>query len=636
MGTYQVETEDGTYEIETEDAAPLSFEAPKDTSFTNEVLGVGNRFVEGVGGLADMGEAANRNLNPFYPGGPRGFGLNQTVQNAPPMDGFKPSDYIKSGAESLMLYGDEKPNTTPGIIAGEIANRLPNAAIPGALVPSLVGGAAAGGIKAAGGGEVAQAVADVSASGLTPLVTQKIGNAFELVNKWANSAPKVAGRMGATATFLDPEASKYVVPKVQELMDNSEFFNKQIVPLSDPGKQYEAAKAYQQNVGQQIGDFFATNKSIPVLRDEIYNSEGYQKILNISKNPSVSPTTRSEAIAVLQELEGSMPAGQKVFDLADVWTTRKDWDSKLVTSLYDKGTAAVPLNSQYISEITNALRETMEGHIMFSTRSAVPWSIPPEVANTLLKNNQEYSNISAVVGTLGRKVGQTSGKDILSNLASASASKILTPTDDMIRAGAARLGATGQSMALSAEVMNPYVNMGSALFPRTTDPNQINLEELKSSVFNKALTVIPPDQAQMLVEQLDQTFTNGSPMAKRQAMSTLTMQFPNLFEPTQDGLMSVVDNRIQDPFEKDMHLMAASELENPVDRARVIGKGIYDGGKYEPLDNTPPVPTDQIGSPNYSIDTIYNSLDNSYEVSPEMGSQLSQLEKATAIHAEDF
>lgn len=169
MGIYEIETDGGVYQIETQD--------PPDTSITNEILGIGDRAVEGVGALADFGDMLNRNVNPLYPGGPRGFGLNQTIMNDSPdtRGEGKPSETIKDTARSLLLYGDEQPNTPVGKVLGEVGFYAPNALIPGGAVPVLAGGTAAGITKAAGGSELQQAGAGLLGS-FTPAALSSLYN----------------------------------------------------------------------------------------------------------------------------------------------------------------------------------------------------------------------------------------------------------------------------------------------------------------------------------------------------------------------------------------------------------------------------------------------------------------------------
>lgn len=171
MATYEVETEDGAvYEVETEEPVEgVSFPAPtqsrKDTSLWNEAAGISNRIVDSAGGILDFVEATGRNLSPFQPGGPRLFGLSENYLNKPPVEGAALSDTLKS---IPYVYGDEKPNTAPAQFAGELGAYALNAGLGGGLVPALLGGAAAGTTKVAGGSETQQAIAGLAGM-LSPL-----------------------------------------------------------------------------------------------------------------------------------------------------------------------------------------------------------------------------------------------------------------------------------------------------------------------------------------------------------------------------------------------------------------------------------------------------------------------------------
>lgn len=185
------------------------------------------------------------------------------------------------------------------------------------------------------------------------------------------------------------------------------------------------------------------------------------------------------------------------------------------------------------------------------------------------------------------------------------------------------IGTTGAGLAMylgGAEEDTPN--------PLPRDWNSIKENPQSLSFFSnvlKSIGLIPPEaNAEDLPEN-----------AAKQAVAQATMIAPMAFQEGAGGYQSVVNGRFQDPFEQEMHMQEALDLE-PHERAKVMS-GLYDRGKYVPINTTPATPT-QIEKPSndYSIDTIYNNLNGSYEVSPEMDDQLSQLERATATHLEDF
>ncbi len=138
-----------------------------DDSMWNEIYSAGNRLTEGVGSLVDFAEATNRNLNPFYPTGPRLFGLNENPLNQGLPEGDTIGAKLVQGAKNIGFAGEEKANTAAGKVLGEVAYYAPNAIIPGGALPSLTGGLTAGGIKAAGGDELQQAIGGV-VGGIAP------------------------------------------------------------------------------------------------------------------------------------------------------------------------------------------------------------------------------------------------------------------------------------------------------------------------------------------------------------------------------------------------------------------------------------------------------------------------------------
>lgn len=178
MGIYEITTEGGVYLVTTEDP-------PAPTSLRNEALGVGNRLMEGVGSLVSLGAAANRNLNPFAPGGPQLFGLNKN-----PINSFfeqqeeQAKAEVETLARQLLLYGDEKAQTAAGKIAEEIAFNAPGVLIPGGTViqrvaSGLSAGLASGVGKAAGASEDTQALLGLGGA-LLPGAAQ--GSASKLLN----------------------------------------------------------------------------------------------------------------------------------------------------------------------------------------------------------------------------------------------------------------------------------------------------------------------------------------------------------------------------------------------------------------------------------------------------------------------
>ena len=154
MATYQVETEDGVFEVEVaDDSGP---------SMLDEAKGIRNRLIEGAGGLVDLVSAAERNLNPFRPGGPRAFGLNENINNMPPVETF--TEGLKRLGSKVSLYDETKPQTDVGKILGEVAYYAPGAALPGGVLPSITGGASAGIAKVNDFGETGQAIAGLFGS----------------------------------------------------------------------------------------------------------------------------------------------------------------------------------------------------------------------------------------------------------------------------------------------------------------------------------------------------------------------------------------------------------------------------------------------------------------------------------------
>lgn len=464
--------------------------------------------------------------------------------------------------------------------------------------------------------------------------------------KLFNTPGRVAGFMGASSADLNKEAEKYVTGRVEELMSNSPFFNEQVVKRASPGKQYDAASTYKNQLGREIRSFYETHAPIPVSTDLILSHPKVVELQKIAKDPYTLPDIRTEAAEALKGLE--VLTAKPAHALSDVWGLRQQLDDSIEAALYNAGPRQTPKYAEFVKDTADAVRQAIELSVGSGVRAG---TITADAADALLKAKQEFSNLAPVVKLLGGAAGKASKHTIIDKVGLPGLGAIgIGSVNPAVGAGIGGLLALksgpgrafmasapdilGQGSALAAQI-SPYMGAGSALFRRTTDSSELDVPAFTQTVFQKAASLMGPETAQALATQVEETMTGGNEMAKRQMIGILGQQFPEIFEPHKDGLMSVVDNRIQDPFEKDMHLMSASELDNPVDRARVIG-ALYDGGKYAPLDKTPPPAPMVEESSNFGLDTIYNNLTGSYEVSPELNTQLSQLEKATAVHSQDF
>ena len=136
-------------------AAPTNFDAAWDSAavapiapvsgsdWMNELLAVRNRGVEGLAGVIQIADAVNRNLNPIFPGGPRAFGLNETLFNTPRTE---LSEDIKKGAKYIGVYGPEKAKTEIGKMGENVSMNAAGAAPfgPLAMLASAIFGGSGG------------------------------------------------------------------------------------------------------------------------------------------------------------------------------------------------------------------------------------------------------------------------------------------------------------------------------------------------------------------------------------------------------------------------------------------------------------------------------------------------------------
>lgn len=493
-------------------------------------------------------------------------------------------------------------------------------------------------------GDTATSVAKNTMIGMgAPLALEGIGNAFQWVKNLFNKAPITSSRLGATSVDLNPNAEKYIVPKVQELMDNSDFFNKNILTSANPSKQYELAKGYKDLIGGQIGDFYASNQAIPVLRDEIIGSQSVQKLIALSQNPNITEGTRAEAMQALTMLNSGLP-NKQVLNLADVWQLRKDLDSQIVSSLFRKGTGEVTNFSEYVLDAANGVRSSMENAITRATAlpgemvNGIPpvGKISPSMAERLIRNKQEFSNINAVTEVLGRKVGQTSGTDLLDKVRNypllTKPFSFLSPGVDLLRTGATRLGNLGAGMMAAAPMLNPYANMGSSLFPRSTDLKELNTKDLSESVYDKLVNFIGPEAAQAEALNLEKTLINGNPDVKKQALAQISMMFPDLFEPMSEGVMTI-DGEYISPLDKDSIVRNSLNLP-PSERAQRIGKAFEN--KYVPSGSSLPM---EVQNKSIDIDMVMNSLNGAFEATnsySDTSSMTNEMKLNQIIHAQDF
>lgn len=500
---------------------------------------------------------------------------------------------------------------------------------------------------------------NTAVGGALPLAADAGATALKSAASWfsktlLNTAGRVGGFLGAGKIQGNPEAENYTTDKVNLLMSNSPFFNEQIVKRSDPVKQYDAAKSYLEQTGKAIGDFYDTHAPIPVPTDYIFQHPNIVKLQNVIADPTSNPKMIEEAQAALDGLNFFM--GKKAVRLEDAWKVRQNLDNSIQGAIYNKGVGQTPQLAQNIQDTADAVRQAMEVGIKGGVNTG---TITADAADKLLKAKMEFSNLTPIKKLLGGEYSTANKTTLIDRLPTslpqmgAAALTVLKPYVGLPVAGAmalksnagrafgARLPDYLQGVSDIASVASPYLGAGSSLFQRTTDSTKIDIPSLAQTVFQKAVSLYPPDTAMAFADEVQSTMTGGNEMAKRQMIGVLGQQFPEIFEPHKDGLMSVVDNRIQDPMEKDIHLQSASELENPVDRARVIG-AVYNQGKYEPLDNTPPAPMTPQKPNNVDLDMVMNSF-GSYEMpgeslssSPEQTSMIDDLYKKTSIHAQDF
>jgi len=678
MGTYRITTEDGEYDVETDDGPSV------DDSHFNKAMDFASPEIQ-AGNVVSQLTSYNQSQSP-PPSilGNRAIGIGDSNFNTPdPVQEQMIAGYHQYSDpidEARSLQAAKNIGTGALEIGGGVAATAlaPELALPRGLGYAYTGITGALGLE--GGSQIAQqtgmapkktldetvnsiATNAVVGAGL-PIAMEGLGAGSKFVSDMFNKPAYVAKSLGATATDLNPEAQKYIVPKVKELMENSDFFNQKILTSANPGKQYLEAKAYQQQLGQQIGDFYATNQSIPVSRQAILGSAEVQELTNVLGNNYVTPGTKAEAQAALQNL-ANLP-DQEAYNLADVWKLRQDLDSQLVSSMYRKGTGEVTNLADFVKGTADGVRGAMETSIKEAVASG---QIAPQAAEALLKAKQEYSNLTPILDILGKKSGQGSATRLIDQIPTGTGSFMkgagvaglaayghpvlagigagaVALQSNTARALAAQGGNLGEALSALAPAISPYAAVGSALFKRSTNIQDINVDSLSNAVTQAALTMFKPQDAFALSDQVKTVFVKGKEDDKKQLMSALTQQFPQLFEPGPDNYNSVIKSNgkdvFADPFEADQYKKQVVDSDLPPSKRAKIMSGLFNGNKYVPMDTpteqqpvveTPPM---DLGNINGMLgDALSNPSPTDYSYDNSTDAALNQLNDAINRHNQD-
>lgn len=170
----------------------------------NEALAIGNRGVEAATGLVELADAANRNLNPLFPGGARYFGLNETPLNTPKGN---LGEEIKKAADYVGLYGPEQAQTELGKF-GEIFTKNAVSAAP--FGPLAMAGS---GILGGTGGYYGKQIGEEFGE---PVIGENVGSFITSLSPAAVSKIKLVKEIGE---WLGPTLSQY--PGIRALFGNT-------------------------------------------------------------------------------------------------------------------------------------------------------------------------------------------------------------------------------------------------------------------------------------------------------------------------------------------------------------------------------------------------------------------------------
>lgn len=610
-----------------------------------------------------------------------------------------PTNLWKSGVDQLVgnLPSNQTAQTVgeiggmlPGLVAAPSAIAPTMAATKGmSMIPrGLTVGAAAAPEGAAWGaafeaanqnpeygkGMATGAGFNFAAGAAAPLLSQaaKDTGAMDGFNKLMGYNPEakasVAGGVDASGNITQ-DASRAVAQvskkdiKLQELRDSG-FINT-IKATDSPSDVSLKLWQFQQNAGKNIGDTIdaAAQAEQQFAMRAGTEDLGWWQSLNDFVNEPKYVGTPEQIAAAAPDFSGSQEFIESIA-MSDPMTAtrlqnrldsvRAAWESSdqslgtfknMQENLGITGKSTYSPSKTSADNLSDTLNNIMYGEVAGSLKRRVAVIGEamgnPNLGKQFEEANKAYSSAVTFKDSAFNASRQSVGSRVLPGLTAKALGRYLGPAGAGYAAGGLPGAAIGTGIGAAANAMPvqamkamqgaqalmemsskvPLGNVAIGAFQSILPRNFAEVKQDPKAMADLAMRAqVPFDVFTKLPEPL-----------QSQIHTQVILSDPNAASPM-PGNYNIVNGKFMDPMEKDFFIDSYLD-KPPVERALAISAAFE--GKYTApsVNSTPSYEPEPF---NYSIDTIYNSLDNSYEVSPEMGSQLSQLEKATAIHAEDF
>lgn len=438
-----------------------------------------------------------------------------------------------------------------------------------------------------------------------------VGQLNASVARGMNSNSRTATQLGATAGMKNPHLADGMVAKdAVGVLREQPWFQRDVMSQPDWDTAYKSVKRNHAQVGQQIGDTYATTTHLQPSSK--FFDRAATTIEAAIKHPDLA-LLRQEAAPggntiaaradrmrnTIQQMDGTLAdiAARNYGDLPvkDLWEMRKSIDSDLLQVSPGSGAYDTYLTYHRVLSdlITDGLSGTPQGKLLGEnlnpTYAATKTMLPVAGSGVAKWDGQTFfndRNPANPAGTIGRITGLGTNKG---------------------RAFAYRNQGMFDDIA-SGIYSSPMV--ASGLLPRNTDQltnDPMLIAKVGALAVQQGLIANPRDYVRL------------SKPVQEFLLADLRGMAPEAFEQVPGNYNSVMDGKFADMGERDMHVQQAYDKKLSVpERAQIIG-GALSERKYVPLT---PAPTPQmIPAPmeDYSPADLAMALDGagSYAFNPE-------------------
>lgn len=432
-----------------------------------------------------------------------------------------------------------------------------------------------------------------------PSAIDTVGTGIRGANNVLNSSFRSAKKyLGASKDQLNRTKGAFVVDDVATLQNEFPETATQVF-----GKSGDAAlQARKATVGRDIGDAYVALSAYPqndIPVNAIFNLPSLRNLAWQLRNKPFSNQEAQEASEVLAKINeriSRIARNGKVLP-SDAWELRKMLDQGL------KYNRNMNVSEGFGDELTKATSRELQ-ELLDNLGSK----------HGLDKLNKEYSALSSVESNIAgqagvekaSKVGQIVEDATGGNLGAVAAKGGILSSNPLYKlVGAARLGVDALN---SKSVGRAFMNLSSAsrrgeallqygptasiianstLLPRDSaalaESPDIFADTVAENIFRKTGD---EEVAQVVSQEIREIAVSGNSQAHKDLILSLSMQFPDAFEPAPEGYQSYLDGKLLDPMEQSVHINKALDLDlSPREQADVIG-GMLSKKKYSPINTS--------------------------------------------------